>query len=265
MRFATAARSAALVALIATGAAAARAGETDGPRPPCGGPPVPGYPRAGAPPTVALWRNGDLAAGWATPACFAPQPGGFLALVGLAGRLGQGLQLDAILARIGKISSLAGLRYWSISDQRWQVLVTRATAIEDAASRRPRPDFTASELRSGRELYFLQEENRLGEEMVYRLHLDQIAAGHAVLSVENVSPLRRFMITVMAPGELTSVYYLDRAKDGGWLFYSLLRVGQGGSMLGWLVRPGSYLNRAVAFYRHFAGIAPDADPPAARQ
>jgi hypothetical protein len=44
----------------------------------------------------------------------------------------------------------------------------------DGASRQGRPDFTAAELRSRRDLYFVQEENHMDSEIAYRLHLDEV-------------------------------------------------------------------------------------------
>jgi hypothetical protein len=250
---------------LAVALPAAAAAKGDGPHPPCGTQPVPNYPSAGEPPRIALWSSDDLGGNWVPPACTGFDKSGFLELVALAGRFGDVHHLDEILSRAAAVSTLKGVQYWSITDQRWQVLVTRAAAIENRESRRERPDFTAADLRSGRDLNFVQEENRVSEEVVFRLHLDEIGPGHAVLTVENVSPVTRFFIRVMEPGDLRSIYYLDRADDGTWMFYSLLRVGHGGSILDWLIRPGSYLNRAVALYRHFAGIPTDQEPPGARR
>lgn len=249
--------------LVAASAGSPAAGE--GPQPPCGAAPAPDYPPPGAPPAIRLWRSGELGDGWSAPPCAAFAGGGFLQLVALAGRVDGARDLDAMLQRVGAVSTLAGVTYWSISDQRWQVLITRAAAIEDVASRRERPDFSAADLRSGRDLYFLQEENRLSAAMVYRLHVAAIAGERIVLTIENVSAAKRLFVPILRPGDLRSIYYFDRDADGGWKFYSLLRVGHGASILGWLVRQGSYLNRAVALYRHFAGIPTDAGPPAARE
>ena len=252
--------------MIAPGACSAAYGAPEeAPRPPCGTTPVPDYPASGEAPAIRVWRSGALGDGWTAPDCARFAGGAFLQLVALAGRFGGMPDLDTLLARLGAVSTLAGVKYWSISDQRWQVLITRAAAIEDPASRRVRPDFSAADLRSGRDLYFLQEENRLSAAVVYRLHAEVIAPARAVLTVENVSAARRFFVPVLAPGDLRSIYFLDRGADGSWGFYSLLHVGHGGSMLGWLVRQGSYLNRAVALYRHFAGIPTDAEPPGARE
>ena len=249
--------------LLAASAGTTRAGE--GPQPPCGAAPVPDYPPPGAPPAIRLWRSGELGDGWRAPPCAGFAGGGFLQLVALAGRIDGALDPDAMLRRLGAVSTLAGVRYWSISDQRWQVLITRAAALEDAASRRERPDFSPTDLRSGRDLYFLEEENRLSAATIYRLHVETIAPARLVLTIENVSAAKRFFMPILRPGDLRSIYYLDRDADGAWSFYSLLRVGHGGSMLGWLARQGSYLNRAVALYRHFAGIPSDAEPPGARE
>jgi hypothetical protein len=55
---------------------------------------------------------------------------------------------------------------------------------------------------------------------------------------------------------------VEQRGPGLWGYYSLSRTGKNASRLvgG---HDGSYVNRAVAFYRHFIGVPGDRDPPAA--
>lgn len=82
-----------------------------------------------------------------------------------------------------------------------------------------------------------------------------------MLSVENSSPIRLFRIPVVGPGEQQLVVFLDRESEDVWRFYSLMRSDAGFT---WQVRQRmpSYVNRAVAEYRHLAGIPTDHEPPA---
>ncbi len=171
--------------------------------------------------------------------------------------------VDAVLTAFGKISSLTGLSYWSVTDQRWEALITAATAL-DPTSRRPRVDFTPSEFREGHDLIFAQRENRLAADIVYRLRPVEVTPRRVVIQAENVTGAQRFLMTAIAPGDLQLVYFFDAAPEPGrWKVYILTRVGTGGSILSALISESSYINRAVAFYRHVAAIPSDMDPPAA--
>jgi hypothetical protein len=71
------------------------------------------------------------------------------------------------------------------------------------------------------------------------------------------------MLRLFEPGQVQSIYYLERDAGGLWRFYSIARSsGKAATLL-----PGheaSAINRAVAFYRHLVGIPMDQEPPAAR-
>src|SRR4051812_21672935 len=101
------------------------------PRPPCGVEPYPNYPALGAPPSIVLWTEADLK-GWTPPACTAWKGGSATLAAGLAGRFRDASDTNAMLARIGAISSLRSVSYWSITDKRWNTLFTRASALEGA-------------------------------------------------------------------------------------------------------------------------------------
>ena len=91
----------------------------------------------------------------------------------------------------------------------------------------------------------------------------ETSPGRIVFNVENVNTIRYLLITLFHPGEMQSIYYLDRESENVWRYYSILRMGKNANGLT-AGNESSSINRAVAFYRHLAGIPTDQEPPAAR-
>lgn len=233
------------------------------PQPPCGGPAFPDYPRLGDPPNVKLWTSSELGPSWAPPACTAWPAGAATIVVGLAGHFSHAGGADSLLARIGAISALAHVRYWSVTEAKWNNMFERATALGGPDPKTMRGDFSAPELRDGGERYFIAADNRSGKDAVSRLHVAAAGNDHFVLETENVSPLRWSFLTYAAPGKFQTWYFLDRDGETGWRFYSLTRVLYASSLFGNVIPGKSYINRAVAMYRHLIGAQTDRDPPAA--
>ena len=75
--------------------------------------------------------------------------------------------------------------------------------------------------------------------------------------------MRYFFVILFDPGEMQSIYFLDRESDNVWRYYSFTRTGRNASPLT-TGHESSSINRAVAFYRYLAGIPSDQEPPAAR-
>jgi hypothetical protein len=184
--------------------------------------------------------------------------------VGLTGRFRDAGDADAMLARIGAISSLRDVRYWSITDKQWNALFTRASALAGPDPKKLRVDFSASEMRTGRDAYFLSVDNRSGDNAVSRLRIREANDEHVVIETSNVTPLRWMFLSFAAPGNIQTWYFLDREAAGSWRFYSLTRVLYGSSFFVRFVSHESYVNRALAMYRHLAGIPTDRDPPPGR-
>ncbi|HUZ75312.1 MAG TPA: DUF6675 family protein [Stellaceae bacterium] len=253
-----------VAAVIAFLAAAAPGMAADGPVPPCGTAPLPGYPAAGAPPHDAVWESGDLDGHWQPPSCTGWDGTDFTLLVALAGRFRFAGSRDALLARIGAISALMSVRYWSISDGRWNRLYDRAYALAGKDGSHPRGDFTAAELEHGGDFYFDQADNRTGANVVYRLRVRAAEPDHLRFDLDNVTAAKWLFIRVADPGDLQSMFVLDKASAREWTFYSLLRVRNAPPLATLFIRTGSYVNRAVALYRHIVGIPTDAEPPAVR-
>ena len=161
----------------------------------------------------------------------------------------------ALLERFGAISTLRGLRYWSVTDGAWRELVTEASALVSADSHQRRKDFTASELRSGAAVFFEQTESRSAAPAVYRLTVLEAASDRVVIATENVTPVRAFALTLFPAGSLRATYLLQERAPGLWNFYGILSTTTQASPLA-AVSPASYVNRATSLYRHFAGVSP---------
>jgi len=78
-----------------------------------------------------------------------------------------------------------------------------------------------------------------------------------------VTTLRYLLVPVFPPHELQAIYFLERESPDIWLFYGITRTGKDSNSLA-AGHDASAINRAAAFFRHFAGITTDMEPPAAR-
>jgi len=233
-----------------------------GPQPPCGEAPVPPYPGLDTSPSVKFWSESDFGHDWSPPPCSGWAEVGFSTLVTTVARFRYTAGAEGLLRRIGSISELAGMRYWSTTHKRWQTLIVDAYASAGPQPIQRRQDFTPAEMKEGKRLYFEQVDNLSGK-AVYRMHITKASADRLVFDVENVSIIRYHFVTLFHPGEMQSIYFLDRESDNVWRYYSMARTGRNASRLA-TGHASSSINRAVAFYRSLAGIPTDQEPPAAR-
>lgn len=242
----------------ASAAAPILAGEK--PRVPCDAEPYPNYPPLDAEPVVALWSSDELGDHWSPPACTEWPANSANKVVGLAGHFRDSRDANAMLARIGAISSLRDIRYWSVTDKQWDTLFVRARALDGPNASKPRRDFTADEVRAPGDLYFLAADNRSGEDTVWRLRIRETGERRIVIETTNVTPLRWLFLPLIAAGNMQTSYFLERETDTAWRLYSLTRVLYVLPLFGYVGQNASYTNRALAFYRHFVGIPSDRDP-----
>jgi hypothetical protein len=233
-----------------------------GPQPPCGKEPVPTYPALDSSPVVKFWSESDLGRDWRPPACTSWSAVGFSTLVTTVARFRYTSGAEGLLRHIGAISELAGMRYWSTTHKQWQTLIVNAHALTGSQPGRRRADFTPDEMKEGKVLYLEQVDNLSGT-AIYRMHIAEASADRLVFDVENVSSMRYFFVTLFPPGEMQSIYFLDRESDNVWRYYSIARTGRNASRLA-AGHESSSINRAVAFYRSLVGIPTDQEPPAAR-
>jgi hypothetical protein len=233
-----------------------------GPQPPCGQDPVPAYPALDAAAEVKSWSKSDFGKDWRPPSCTGWTALGFTTLVTTVARFRYASAEEGLLRHFGAVSELTGTRYWSTTHQQWQTLITDAHALSGAQAGQRRADFTPDEMKAGKPLYFEQTDNLSGK-AIYRMHVAQASADRVVVDVENVTTMRYLLVTLFHPGEMQSIYFLDRESDGVWRYYGMVRTGKNASRLT-AGNASSAINRAVAFYRHFVGIPTAQEPPAAR-
>jgi hypothetical protein len=232
-----------------------------GPQPPCGEEPVPAYPALDDSAIVKSWSKSDFASDWRPPACTGWTAVGFTTMVTTVARFRHTSDAEGLLRHIGTISDLAGMRYWSTTHKRWQTLIVDAYALTGLQHQR-REDFTPDEMKEGTVLYFEQVDNLSGK-AIYRMHIAEASADRLVFDVENASTIRYHFIPILDPGEIQSIYFLDRESENVWRYYSMMRTGKNASGLIAGNKPSS-VNRAVAFYRYLVGIPTDREPPEAR-
>jgi hypothetical protein len=233
-----------------------------GPQPPCGQESVPPYPGLDNSPIVKFWSESDFGHDWRPPACTSWAEAGYSTLVTTVARFRYSAGAEGLLRHIGATSGLTGMRYWSTTHKQWQTLIVNAHALTGSQPNHRRQDFTPNEMKEGRLLYFEQADNLSGT-AIYRMHIAEASADRLVFDVENVSVIRYFLVTLFHPGEMQSIYFLDRESADVWRYYSIARTGRNASRLA-TGHESSSINRAVAFYRSLVGIPTDQEPPAAR-
>lgn len=227
-------------------------------RPPCGGPPLPSYTAPVEPPRI---RSAQVES-WTAPSCAGWASVRSTLLVGVAGSLRHGGEADVLLAAFGRVSTLRGTRYWSVSDHGWRTLVTDAAALVGVDPARRRPDFIPAEMTEGSSLYFVQADSRSSGQVVYRMRVLEKRPDRLVVAIDNASPVRLLLLTLFAPGDLQSTFFLERLSGADvWGYYGLWGIRTNALTSG---HEGSSVNRAVAMFRHIAGIPTDQEPPAAR-
>jgi len=249
-----------LVTLIGCGIALR--GADLGPRPPCGGETFPSYPDPDDSPAVKMWDRADLGSDWAPPACTGWTTPGFSTLAVTVARFRHTSAAAGLLRRIGAISELKGVRYWSTTHKQWRALILEAYAVSGPGHDQRRADFSPDEIGHEQAVYFLQQDNLSGK-ATYRMRILSVSPDRIVFDMENVSTMKYFLLTMFPPGEMQSIYYLERESDDVWRYYSISRSGKMASSLT-AGHDASSINRAVAYYRYLAGIPTDKEPPAAR-
>jgi hypothetical protein len=233
-----------------------------GPQPPCGTEPSPSYPDLDDTAIVKSWSEPDLGRDWKPPACTGWAELGFTRLVTISARFRHASEAEGLLRHIGAISELAGMRYWSTTHKQWQTLISDAYPLNGLQPAQRREDFTPDELKQGTVLYFQQVDNLSGK-AAYRMHIAEASADRLVFDIENVSTMRYLFIPILHPGEMQSIYFLNRESDNVWRYYSIVRIGKHANRM-IAGNESSAVNRAVAFYRYMVGIPADQEPPAAR-
>lgn len=218
------------------------------------------YPSAGATPNAAVWQSTERE--WTPPLMLDWKKDNYTVLVMLAGTFQWSGGQDALLERIGRISSLQAVKYWTVTEQRWRQLFVESYALQSANEPGRRANFSLEEIKSGKPLLFYQRENRGISEGVYRMRVSS-EPGRIVVTTENVNPLKAFLVSLIGAGEFQNSYILERQSDSTWRYYSTLRAGRGAYSLIIGGHDSSFINRAAALFRHVSGTATESEPPLA--
>lgn len=216
------------------------------PQVPCdGNPPMPPYLRAEAP-EPRTWTSLQ----WQPPACLGWPADRYRFVAAMAGML-PATSDAALRRRLGAVSTLRGLRYWSVTESGWRDLIKDSSALASAQGPR-RGDFTPEEMHSGAILHFVEEDNRSSSPVVYRLRVVESSAERIVVDTENVSPVESNMITLYPPGALRAAYILTKLDEREWGLYAVSASTSKASRLVSLAGE-SHANRARALFAHYAG------------
>jgi len=214
-------------------------------------------------PVVRIWHAGDALPAWRGPGCAAWTSADYSAVVALSGDFAFNGTADDLLLRFGRISSMVGIRYWSVGDNDWRTLITNAAALTGAKSMRHRADFSLDEMHHDGTFYYSQSDSRSSTAVIYRMRVLAADPNHVVIEMENVSSVKLLFVSIYGAGDLKSVVSISRVGSGVWRYDGLSAIREGSFSLGGNHDP-SYVNRTVALYRHFAGIPTDRDPAVAR-
>ena len=233
-----------------------------GPQPSCATAGTPVYPSPDSPPTIIIWPGKELEQGkWHPLGCTGwPADSRSKLIVTLSGSFRFDGPMSALLARVGTISALRNIQYWSTTEGKWGPLSSDASALTGPDSKSRRPDFSPSELVKGADLYYWENDTNTGP-AIYRLRVSESTSERFVISSDNVTPIRKFLFTLFKPGALQTVLIIERVAPGIFGVFVLNRSGGGASVLT-AGHESSYVNRATALYRQLAGIKTDQEPPA---
>lgn len=183
-------------------------------------------------------------------------------LVTLAGQFTFNGTFNDLLDRIGAISTMRKIRYWSADDKAWVSLVSDASALASPNPASLRGDFNASDLTNGAQLFYLEKDSH-NRTTVYRLSVNVESPECFVLTNENITPIKRFVFTIFKPFTLQSVVVLRRTSANSFGVYMLNRTDKAASSLS-EGHEKTFVNRAVALYRQLTGVKTDILPPAAQ-
>ena len=247
--------------VLAATLACVSANAADEPSPPCEGEPAPAYATQGEPPALRVWtRDGYV---WDAPRCTGWGKGEYALLVEVAGRFEYAGAETGLAEKFAQVSRWKRMRYWSVSAQGWRRLFPEAYALSGPARDRRRDDFAESDLAPGSVHHFWLEGRGPVGATAFRLRVLERSAERLVVDIRNALAVRPTLHPTIAAGGYRFLLFFDREDSGVWRYYGITALrGPGGSAVGWF--RASYINRAVAIFRYFAGVPMEREPPAAR-
>ena len=221
----------------------------------------PRYAALDAPPIAQAARIGPNAAGAPAGAgCFGKSDSAAIWIT-VASVMRSADNRNTFIGRFGAVSQLLTAQYWSTTEQKWRPLVSSAFAIATPDSTQPRGDYSIADLVAGENRYYQVTDSRSGRGVSYRLKMLSSQPGRIVIETANVEPVKKWGLTIYPQEGLHTFYVLDERSPGVWAYYSITRV-----LPKTFLAEGhekSYINRAVALYRHYVRLPTNAEPPAA--
>lgn len=221
----------------------------------------PDYPALDAPPKVEATHDANRAVALSGAACFA-EPQTKSMWVTVAAVVRTSFDEKALIERFGAISQLRSAWYWSTTDQAWRALVSSAYATESANAVTPRADYSDVDLTAGTSLYYRVADSRSDLAINYSMQLAVGPAGHIVVDTTNIDPVKKWGLTLYGPKSLRTLYFLNELSPGVWSYYSITRVVPATFLANG--HDKSFINRAVALFRHYLGLPATSAPPPAR-
>src|SRR5258708_4299475 len=135
------------------------------------------------------WDSAILGGAWAHPACTGWTTTGFSSLVTTVARFRYTSGAEGLLRRIGAISELTGVRYWSTTHKQWQTLIVEAHAVSGPAGDSRRKDFLPEEMGREQVVYFAQQDNLIGK-ATYRMRIISASPDRIVFDPENSTAIK---------------------------------------------------------------------------
>jgi hypothetical protein len=235
------------------------------PVPPCAGTAVPAAAAIEESLNQLVWIEDELPDDWTPPACTGWTAGPTKVLLAAAGRFELAGDSAALIERLGRISTMTDIVYWSTSRSRWRNLFEEAAALSSPDEDSARRDFSAAEIIPGTPLYYWLKEDNPTAGVVYRIDIHENSPDRLVFETTNATPVRTQLLLVRAriaaAGEFRQLYYIEREAGDSWHYYNLSRLGEATSLAG--TSAANYRNRSEAFFRFLSGQQMDREPPAA--
>ena len=220
----------------------------DSPSPPCEGSPSPTPGAIGDGLNQSVWMEDELPVDWSPPVCTGWSAGPTKVLLAGAGRFRMAGDTAALARRLTSISTLTDIVYWSSSRGRWRKLFEEAVALSQPDSKATRADFVEGDFVPDARLYYWLKEDNPTAGVVYEVTVHERTPNRIVFETSNATPVKAkllvFRAEIAAPGEYRQLYYIEHERDDIWLYYSLVRMGEAGSLAG--TSAANYRNRAEA-------------------
>jgi hypothetical protein len=189
---------------------------------------------------------------WSLPPCIGWDMRRVTSVAVVVGAFTEG-DLVSVLRKLGAISSYPGTRYWSVTDGHMETLITDAFAVVPAQFDKKRPDFLPTEFKTGNDLVFSEQDNRLPNPTLYRMRVVQRSQNQIVIDISNINVVKRLLLTLFEPEDLHTALFISSSSDGSLTCYAVSELHTSGlsRILG---NPRSHLNRLLALYAHITGI-----------